>query len=77
MLNIELSRKLKNGGKFLYEAVLNGKVISSRTSDRTYVAAIIYTDNSGTDTFIGRPDLIDAAVRKNPNANYLAILPTD
>lgn len=73
MQTIELQVITLKNGKFKYSAVLDGKVIATRTSNRTYVAALV--GEGVQDTYIGRADLIEAAVRKNPDAQYLALIP--
>lgn len=74
MQTIDLQVITLKNGKFQYSAVLDGKVIATRTSNRTYVAALL-ADNGYAFTYIGRPDLIDGAVRKNPDAKYFAVIP--
>lgn len=73
MQTIELQVNTLKNGKFHYSAVLDGKVIATRTSNRVYVAALL-ADNGYALTYIGRPDLIDGAIRKNPEAKYFAVI---
>lgn len=73
MQTIELQALKSINGNIAYKAILDGKVIATRTSKRTYVAALV--GEGVQDTYIGRADLIEAAVRKNPGAQYLAVIP--
>lgn len=74
MQTIELQSLKSINGNIAYKAILDGKVIATRTSKRTYVAALLTYDGYAL-TFIGRADLIEGAVRKNPDARYLALIP--
>ena len=75
MQTIELQALKSINGNIKYSAILDGKVIATRTSKRTYVAALVYEGQSTINNGIGRADLIEAAVRKNPGAQYLAVIP--
>lgn len=61
-------------GSFKYQAIKDGKVIATRTSKRGYVAALIYEGRNTINNGIGRYDLIEGAVKRTPNADYLARL---
>lgn len=60
---IEL-RKTVKGKKLLYEAVEDGIVIATRTSNNNYVAALCSTKNKKIINGIGRPDLIPNSLSK-------------
>jgi len=69
---IELRETLKNG-RYLYEAIEDGKIVATRTAVRKYAAALI-NNSKVIANGVGRLDLLPGAIKQSHGIRAIAIL---